>query len=188
MEDLLIEGKKANLRGIRLNDLPQISGHEYSVSISEPLGSLESLTEAYTETNFWQEESGAVAIICNQTDRLLGTIQFFRSAPCIHGFELGYIIHSPDDRGKGLSVGMVQLFSDYLFKMRPHHYRQQLLIEVSNIPSWKTAERNGFVREGVLRSCGFGQGDPADCFIYSRTRKDYSQALDSKTGANQDER
>lgn len=185
MEKLLIEGKKVNIRNISTDDLPQIFGYEYSVSISEPLGSLESLTETYVKTNFWQEESGAVAIVCNQTDRLLGTMQFYRSAPCIHGFEIGYIIHNPDDRGKGLTVDIVQLFSNYLFKMRPLHFRQQLLIEVWNVPSWKTAERNGFVREGILRSCGFGQGDPADCFIYSRTRKDYSQALDSKTGTNQ---
>ena len=39
-----------------------------------------------------------------------------------------------------------------------------------------------FLREGVLRSCGFGDGDPADCFVYSRTMKDYSQEKASSNG------
>ena len=54
--------------------------------------------------------------------------------------------------------------------------------EVWNTASWRLAERRGFVREGLLRSAGFGAADPADCFIYSRTRKDWREALHSKVG------
>ena len=40
--------------------------------------------------------------------RLLGTSQFYRSAPCIHGLELGYILHDPADRGRGLASEAVK--------------------------------------------------------------------------------
>ena len=93
----------------------------------------------------------------------------------------GYINRA--HRGKGYAGQALRLFSDYLFANRAQFFRQQLIIEVWNTASWKVAERGGFVREGILRSCGFGQGDPADCFVYSRTRKDYGQELASNNGA-----
>ncbi|HEX3407386.1 MAG TPA: GNAT family protein, partial [Caulobacteraceae bacterium] len=68
------------------------------------------------------------------------------------------------------------------FAAMPAFYRQQLIIEVWNTPSWKLAERCGFVREGLLRSSGFGSGDPADCFIYARTRKDWHEERHTKIG------
>lgn len=99
--------------------------------------------------------------------------------PCIHGYELGYIIHDPADRGRGVATEAVRLFSDHLFGAAPGFYRLQLLIETWNVASWKLAERCGFVREGLLRSAGFGSGDPADCFAYARTRKDWHEARHS---------
>ena len=119
--------------------------------------------------------------------RLLGTAQFYRSAPCIHGFELGYIIHDRADRGRGSASLAVRLFSDYLFAEFPDFYRQQLLIEVWNTASWKLAERCGLLREGVLRSAGLGDGDPADCFIYSRTRKDWHEERHTRISMGGDE-
>ena len=58
---------------------------------------------------------------------------------------------------------------------RPQCYRLQLIIEVCNTASWRVAERCGYIREGLLRSAGFGHSDPSDCFIYSRTRKDWHE-------------
>jgi len=100
-----------------------------------------------------------------------GTLQYYLGAPCIHGIEIGYVIHNPSDRGKGYATEAVRLFSDFLFDSRPLDFRQHFIIEVWNAASWKVAERAGFLREGVLRSSGFGTGDPADSFIYSRTRE-----------------
>lgn len=126
--------------------------------------------------------SGALAIVERTSSRLLGTLQFYRSAPCIHGIEIGYVVHDPADRGNGYAAQALQLFSDHLFTTRPSFFRHQLIIEVWNTPSWKVAERCRFVREGVLRSCGFGEGDPADCFVYSRTAKDIHQQRASSNG------
>jgi len=181
-EDYLAAGEGVAIRSLRAGDLARVARFPFTVSITEPLTEPRRVAEVFAATAFWTPEAGAVAIVELPSGHLVGTCQFYRSAPCIHGFELGYIIHDRIDRGCGLAGRAVRLFSDHLFEERPDHYRQQLLIEVWNPASWRLAERSGFVREGLLRSCGFGASDPADCFIYSRTRKDWHEERHTKVG------
>lgn len=178
----LASGSSISIRKLAPSDFEAISQFEYSVAITEPHSDPARLAEIYKESKMWLEASGAVAMVENSTQRMVGTLQFYRSAPCIHGLEIGYVVHSLDDRSKGYAAQALRLFSDLLFSTRPNFFRQQLIIEVWNTASWKVAERCGFLREGVLRSCGFGDGDPADCFVYSRTLKDYSQEMASANG------
>jgi RimJ/RimL family protein N-acetyltransferase len=178
-DDVLARGDIVALRRISPSDLAQISRFGFTVSIREPLVELLTLARAFEVSGFWDEDAGAVAGVDAATGQLLGTSQFYRSAPCIHGLELGYIIHEPAERRRGAASEAVRLFSDYLFANRPNYYRLQLVIETWNVPSWKLAERCGFVREGLMRSAGFGAADPADCFLYARTRKDWYEASHS---------
>lgn len=163
------------IRRVTADDLVMIAQHPYSVTVTEPGDDIERLGQIYGKSGLWRENAAAVAIVDVSTGRMLGTIHCYRAAPAIHGLELGYLIHDWADRGRGAASRAVRMFSDHLFDHRPTLYRQQLIIEVWNTPSWKVAERCGFVREGILRSSGFGEGDPADCFIYSRTRRDHVQ-------------
>ena len=166
---------RVGIRRITDDDLAIIAQHPYSVTISEPGDDVDRLGRIYGKSGLWRDDAAAVAITDASTGRMIGTIHCYRAAPCIHGLELGYLIHDPADRGQGAASRAVRMFSDHLFDSRSDLYRQQLIIEVWNTPSWKVAERCGFVREGILRSCGFGEGDPADCFVYSRTRKDHDR-------------
>ena len=50
----------------------------------------------------------------------------------IHGYEIGYILHDEDDRGKGYASEGLRLFSDLLFEERPGCHRLQLIIETWN--------------------------------------------------------
>jgi RimJ/RimL family protein N-acetyltransferase len=181
--DVLASGSSISIRKLVKSDLAAISNFEYSVSITEPHADPKRLAEIHKESGMWLEASGAVALVENSTERMVGTLQYYRSAPCIHGLEIGYVVHSVDDRGKGYAAQALRLLSDLLFSKKPNFFRQQLVIEVWNTASWKVAEKCGFLREGVLRSCGFGDGDPADCFVYSRTLKDYSQEMASSNGS-----
>ncbi|MDQ2861676.1 MAG: GNAT family N-acetyltransferase [Pseudomonadota bacterium] len=174
-EVYLARTERIAIRRLRARDLEQVARFAFTVSITEPLTDGRRLAEVFAVTGLWEKEAGAVGIVDLATDRLVGTSQFYRSAPCIHGIELGYVLHERADRGRGLASPAVRLFSDFLFGERPDFYRQQLMIEVWNTASWRLAERCGFVREGLLRSSGFGNGDPAGCFIYSRTRKDFHE-------------
>jgi RimJ/RimL family protein N-acetyltransferase len=170
------------IRRVQAADLAQVGRFAFTVSITEPLTETAPLRAAFDATGFWRNDCGAVAIVDAATERLLGSCQFYRAAPCIHGYELGYIIHDRADRCHGYGARAVRLFSDHLFEARPDHYRQQLIIETWNTASWRLAERCGFVREGLLRSAGFGSGDPADCFIYARTRKDWREERHTTIG------
>jgi ribosomal-protein-serine acetyltransferase len=167
-------GRRVALRRVEPGDLAAIAGFPFTVSITEPLDAPAALAAAHAAGGFWGEAAGAAAIVEAASGRLLGTTQFYRAAPCIHGFELGYILHGADDRGRGFGTEAVGLMSDHVFAAFPAVFRQQLMIETWNVASWRLAERCGFVREGLLRSAGFGAGDRADCFVYGRTRKDWA--------------
>ena len=179
---VLATGPSIGIRKVEPGDFERLSQFEFIVSVTEPLADSKRLSAVYERTGLWMDDAGAVAIVANATDTMVGTCQYFRSGPCIHGLELGYIIHDPEDRGRGYAAEAVRLLSDHLFSILPGVYRQQQTIEVWNTPSWRVAERCGFLREGVLRSCGFGTGDPGDCFVYSRTRKDHARELTSNMG------
>lgn len=162
----------AAIRQIEPTDLSAISKEPYSVTIAEPADDLVRLTALFESSGFWMENAGAIAI---DDQGLKGTVQFFRSGPCIHGYELGYVIHDRREWGKGYATAGLRQLSDRLFHERPTMVRHQLTISCTNSASWKVAEHCGFIREGVLRASGFGD-DPADSFVYSRLRRDFLQS------------
>jgi len=166
---ILAEGQRVRLRRIERGDLEGASGFQYTLSILEPLTHIARLTDVFDQTGFWTEDAGAVAIEAD--GRLVGTMQFYRSGLCIHGYEIGYIIHAAADRGKGYASEAVRLFGDYLFAERPACHRLQLIIETWNDGSARLAEACGYEREGILRKGGYSDAaDPPDVFVYSRVR------------------
>lgn len=50
-------------------------------------------------------------------------------------------------------------------------HRLQLYIEPSNVGSWRTAERAGYVREGLLRSWEVVGNERRDMFMYGMARQ-----------------
>ncbi len=168
---ILATGSRVRLSNIRVTDLEPASAHEFTLSIVEPLTNLKRLRVIYDRNGFWTEDAGAAAIVAMEDKRLLGTLQVYRAGPGIHGYEIGYILHDENDRGKGYASEAVRLFSDYLFEVRPNCHRLQLIIEEWNDPSARLAEACGYASEGTLRKAGYSSPDqPSDCFIYSRVR------------------
>ena len=180
----LASGHAIYIRNIQSDDLPSLAQFPFTVSIDEPLNDLPQLRSRHASTGLWQRDAGAVAIVELHGARLVGTAQYYRPGPCVHGLELGYIIHAIADRGQGYAAQSLRLLSDLLFAGADPFHRQQLMIEVWNTASWKVAERCGFTREGLLRASGLGEGEPADSFIYSRTYRDYRQELTSNNGSH----
>jgi len=154
------------IRQIEAADLVAIASEPYSVTIDEPGAELERLTTLFRASGFWREHAGAVAI---DSGGLKGTVQFFRSGPTIHGYELGYVIHDRCEWSKGYASEGLKLLSNRLFAERPGVVRHQLTVSCENTASWRVAERCGFMREGILRASGSGD-QPEDSFIYSRVR------------------
>lgn len=169
---LTAEGTKVGLRWLRSGDLEACSEFLYTLSITEPLTDIRRLREVHQATGLWTEDAGALAIVELPGGRMVGTTQFYRSSPIIHGYEIGYILHDEDDRGKGYASQALRLISDLLFDQRPSCHRLQLIIETWNTASWRLAEACGYQREGVLRKSGYSSAEPEDCYIYSRVRGD----------------
>lgn len=175
---ILAEGQKVRLRNIGVRDLKACAPHIYTLSITEPLTDPKRIREVYDKTGFWTPTSGAVAIETidpngkgGDKERLIGTQQFYGAGPGIHGFEIGYILHDEDDRGKGYASEALKLFSNLLFAEHPECHRLQLIIETWNDASARLAESCGYASEGILRKAGYSSAeDPSDCFVYSRVR------------------
>ena len=94
------------IRRIAAADLAQVAPYPFTLSITEPMTDPERLAQTLAATGFWTQEAGAVAIEAG--GKMVGTCQFYRAAPCIHGLELGYILHDPADRGRGLAAPAVR--------------------------------------------------------------------------------
>lgn len=174
-DGVFARGERVALRRVRAEDLAAIAGFPFTVSITEPLDEPAALQAAFAAAGFWGDLAGAAAIVDARDGRRLGTTQFYRAAPCIHGLEIGYIVHDPADRRRGYGAEALALLSEHLFATRPGVHRLQLVIEAWNAASWRLAERCGYLREGLLRSAGF-EADPADCVLYARTRRDWDSA------------
>jgi RimJ/RimL family protein N-acetyltransferase len=84
--------------------------------------------------------------------------------------ELGYIV-APSARGRGVATAALGLLTEWAFtELRA--LRLELLIGSANEPSKRVAERNGYHREGVLRSLHVKQDVRDDVEIWSRLPSD----------------
>jgi len=166
---IVAEGERVVLRRIVGGDLAQCAPHVYTLSIQEPLTEPARIEAVFTETGFWTEDAGALAITVE--GRLVGTVQYYRGGPGFHGYEIGYLIHDEADRGKGYASEALRLFGDLLFRERPKCHRLQLIIETWNDASARLAEACGYQREGVMRRAGYSSDLPEDCFLYARIRR-----------------
>jgi RimJ/RimL family protein N-acetyltransferase len=84
--------------------------------------------------------------------------------------EIGYAIAAPA-RGRGVASRAVALLTAW--GLGPLDLlRLELRIDIDNTGSERVAERNGYTREGVLRSKHFKEGIRTDVGIWSRLRDD----------------
>ena len=84
--------------------------------------------------------------------------------------ELGYIV-APAARGRGVATAALRLLTDWAFE-ELDMLRLELVIGSANEPSKRVAERNGYRREGVLRSFYVKQGVRDDVELWSRLAAD----------------
>ncbi|MFE4262544.1 GNAT family N-acetyltransferase [Streptomyces sp. NPDC056883] len=78
----------------------------------------------------------------------------------------------PSARGKGYSTDVVAVLCHYGFVVRGMH-RLQIETLADNIPMIRASERNGFVREGVLRSSAWVMGEFLDEVLYGLLARDW---------------
>ena len=86
--------------------------------------------------------------------------------------ELGYLI-GEKHYGKGLGTQMVSLFLQQVFE-KSLLRRIEAVINVNNRSSVRLVEKLGFVREGLLREHYLLNGAPADNYLYSLLKGEFT--------------
>lgn len=122
----------------------------------------------------WAEGSGFVFAIADaETDDLLGGVGIERRSSGV--WEVGYWVKR-DARRRGVATRAVRLAVDWAFG-HLDIVRLQLRTDVNNVASRKVAERNGFVREGLLRAAGrLRTGEHRDEIMHSLLRSELTEA------------
>src|SRR5215218_2871531 len=115
-------------------------------------------------------ERAGFAIVDEASGEFLGMAALVKLDRDAREAEAGYIV-APAARGRGIAVRALRMLTDWSLQELGLE-RIELRIEVENEPSIRVAERAGFVREGVLRSVHFKQGQRADIAVYSRLATD----------------
>lgn len=98
----------------------------------------------------WRNKTSAdYGIYLRGTNDFVGICSFFFKEKNYESGEIGYWLN-PKHSGHGFMAEALQAISDSFFDMGVK--RIQMAINPDNISSWKTAEKCGFEREGIMRS------------------------------------
>jgi RimJ/RimL family protein N-acetyltransferase len=105
-----------------------------------------------------------LAITNSTSDALLGSIAL-SSVERAHGRAMVSFWVAPEARGQGVAAQALWLLASWAFGSLGLA-RLELFIEPDNAASLRTAERCGFVREGLLRSRSVSKGRRRDSVVY----------------------
>ncbi|WP_040225608.1 GNAT family N-acetyltransferase [Bhargavaea cecembensis] len=110
------------------------------------------------------------AITLKDSGKMIGSCGFLNREPKHFRAEIGYEL-SHDYWGQGIAAEALRAVVQYGFS-RLNLERIEALIEPANLPSIKLVERNGFLREGLLRHYEYTQGEFDDLYMYSLLKGD----------------
>lgn len=178
---MIIKGQSIYLRTVREADLEVLfiynneleqRGEYYPIAIDSEV----TIKENFRKSGFLGETGGTV-LICDLEDAVLGQMNFFKSTPYYDGFEVGYRVYNPAERGRGIMTEALMLFSYTLFAWKPIN-RLELKIDPANRASVRVAEKCGYQLEGVARQSLYFRGKHHNMAIYSLLRNEAPTSLE----------
>lgn len=168
-----LRGERAVVRRIESRDAPAFAEGVNDPDVQKfsgiPLRHTEETARQAIEEVFperWATGDGAhLAIADPDTDELLGSVLLFQLHwPDARG-ECGFWLR-PAGRGRGAAAEAVRLVTAWGFSELGLQ-RIEGIADVDNLSSQRVLERNGFEREGLLRSYAPREDvGRTDCFIY----------------------
>jgi len=129
------------------------------------------------EENHWWCDEFKIFLITDRAGRRLGQINIYKASHSYNGWELGYRIYRPEDRGQGTTTEAVRIATAYLFEQEPIG-RIQILLDPRNAGSRRVAEKAGYTLEGTLRHAHFDRGAYLDLLIFSILRDEAPKLSD----------
>jgi ribosomal-protein-alanine N-acetyltransferase len=173
----VLEAPPVRLRPFRHDDVRLVLAAGADLEIprgtSVPASGVEADAHAYVDRQHARPREGAgwsFAIADAATDEAVGQVGLW-----VHGMRdgrasVGYWV-GPAHRGHGWAAYAVRAVSAWGLSM-PHLQRLELYVEPWNVASCLTAERAGYVREGLMRSWQAVGGVRRDMYMYSLLRPD----------------
>ncbi len=172
----MLQGQQIRLRLVREGEVDRM--HDFHQDISNrgdffPVGvvSLPVFRERYQKSGFWEGSEGTL-IIADDSDSMLGHIEFFETVNYLDEMELSYILYSRESASRGIATEAVTLLSGFLFAGKKVN-RLRLVIHPDNQASRRVAEKAGFTCEGVARGAWYHQGRNHDVEVWSLLRAEY---------------
>jgi len=173
----MLVGKRVILRPFRRSDLDGL--YDLVSDVREigdfwPLGCVSEAKwlKQFEETHWWADEH-KILLITDREGQQIGQVMVFKPSHWYGGWELGYRIYKPADRGKGYMTEAVQLATAYLFEQTAIE-RIQIVLDPRNVGSRTVAERAGYKLEGTLRHAHFHRGVFVDLLLLSIIRSETS--------------
>lgn len=177
----MLRGRKVTLRLFTEEDIEKLFALDSDIAtrgehVPITLHPLSDMRKQFRETGWWQEDQGRM-VIESGNGEMVGAIVFFRPSPMLAGYEVGYVIFRPEDRGKGYMSESLRIFSAYLFELKPIP-RLQLAMFKGNAASRKVAEECGYQYEGTQRQGNFLRGEYRDRETFSLLRSESPPLLE----------
>jgi RimJ/RimL family protein N-acetyltransferase len=166
----MLRGTSITLRPVRAADLEEL--YAFHVDIDNrgeffPRGivSQPAFNKQFHDTGFWSKDDGMLLMV-DDTDKIIGHIEFFKTVNYLAEYELSYILYTPERRGRGATTEAVDLMVRYLFEAKNIN-RIRLVIHPGNVGSRRIAEKCHFRHEGTARGAWYNQGRHQDVEIYA---------------------
>lgn len=145
-------------------------GLEPFETINDVLGEIE-----WYESIFSKSSGMRWGITLKDHGKVIGTCGFLNMATKHKRSEVGFEL-SKQYWGKGIASEALSAVVKYGYNQLQLE-RIEALIEPTNIPSQKLVEKQGFIREGLLRHYEFTCGKFDDLFMYSILKKDFEELI-----------
>lgn len=173
----IIETERLMLREVSKEDANDMFTYLSDKEVVKHMGlaPFQTVTDVCDEINWYNsiiEEGTGIrwGITLKGFGKIIGSCGFLNRVTKHHRAEVGFEL-SKDYWGKGIASEALEA----VIKFGYHHYqleRIEALIEPANLPSQKLVEKQGFIREGLLRHYEYTCGKFDDLYMYSILKGD----------------
>lgn len=176
----VLETDRLILRQVTSNDANSLLTYLSDIDVMkyvglEPFKSIDDVLDEISWYNsIFEKETGIRwGISLKGQEKIIGSCGFLNRVAEHYRAELGFEL-SKEHWGKGIASEAIKNVICYGFEQM-NLQRIEALIELPNIPSQKVVERQGFIREGLLRSYEYTCGKFDDLYMYSMLKRDYQE-------------
>ncbi|MFT8321826.1 MAG: GNAT family protein [Bacillus sp. (in: firmicutes)] len=182
--NVLLKGKRVNLRSIQEKDLTKLWNLIYGEKYPEwkkwdaphyPLEKLEYEVYQNRMQQLLQTKEIESRLIIEIDQIIVGTVSFYWEHKPSNWLEMGIVIYDPVYWNGGYGTESLSMWTEYLFTHLPL-VRVGLTIWSGNKGMIKVAEKLGMQEEGVLRKCRLYKGEYFDSIRMGILREEWEAA------------